>query len=423
MQEKTTLSLSHVVTSSKKLAFALCLMLFSMNLSAQNYCADETVLWAEDFGTGTTATSHPDVVNIIFAPGTDFLNDNYYRIINNTQQRGEWHNAPNHTASSVNGKMLVVNGSAETFYIRTITNGSTGFLPGSYAASLFLMNVNTPGTCAPAPLLPTITFQVEYNTSATGTTGWIQLQSVTANAVPQVATPTWNQLGGVFNLPVPAQRVRLTLTDGTASGCGNDFAIDDIKFATCPEGGPLPVNFLSLNAAVKGGGVAINWNTSFESNNRYFDVEKSLDGNNWTTINSVNGSGNSSVVKTYSSYDAKPIAGNNYYRIRQVDTDGRFKFSDVAKVKVVIEKTGISVVANPFVNNIVVDFLSPINQNLSVRIMDISGKVLGAEKWKITKGSSRMNYSNVNNLQKGMYIFTVTDEDGNIIYNNKLVKQ
>lgn len=423
MQEKTTLSLSHVVTFSKKLALALSLMLFTLQLSAQTFCANETVIFTENFGSGTVATSHPDVINIIFHNAPQGLPDNFYRVINNTQQRTEWHNAPDHTPASVNGKMLVVNGSAETFYRRVITNGTTGFLPGSYAASLFLMNVNTPGTCAPNPLLPTITFIVEYNASATGDSGWIALQSVTANAVPQVATPTWNQLGGVFSLPAPAQRIRLVLSDGTSSGCGNDFAIDDIQFATCPEGGPLPVNFLSLNAALQGGGVAINWKTSFENNNRYFDVEKSVDGNNWSTINSVNGAGNSSVVKSYSSYDAKPIAGNNYYRIRQVDNDGNFKFSDVVKVKVVIEKTGVTVVANPFVNNITVDFLSPTNQNVSVRIMDISGKVVGQEKWRINKGSSRITYNNVSNLQKGMYIFTVSDDNGNVIYNNKLMKQ
>ncbi len=422
MQSKSTFSTVSMLSIARTLFLSLSISVFTLATFAQTFCANETILWSENFGTGTTASSHPDIVNLTYS-ASNFLNDGYYRIINSTQQRGEWHSAADHTPADVDGKMLVVNGSAETFYIRTITNGTSGFLPGSYAASLYLMNVNTPGTCGAAALLPNITFQVEYNTAATGTTGWVQTQNVTANAVAQSATPTWIQLGGVFNLPATALRIRLTLSDGTVSGCGNDFAIDDIQFATCPEGGPLPVEFLSLSAVQKGGGVSVNWSTASESNNKYFDVEKSLDGNTWTAINSINGAGNSSIVKNYSSYDSKPVGGYNYYRIKQVDIDGKFKYSTIAKVKISIEKTGVSVLANPFVNNITVDFLSNNNQLVNVRLTDISGKLMGTQQWKIAKGSTRLSFDNVANIQKGMYIFTVIDDNGTVIYNNKLVKQ
>jgi hypothetical protein len=423
MQENSTFKSGKIMSLILSAIFTLGVLLINFSVSAQTYCANETIIWSENFGTGITGTSHPDVVNIIYASSGN-LADNFYRIINNTQQRPEWHSADDHTPSDANGKMLVVNGSAETFYTHIITNGVSGFLPGSYAASLFLMNVNTPGTCAPSPLLPTITFKVEYNTATSGNSaGWVQLQTVTASSVPQSATPTWAQLGGVFSLPVLVQRIRLTMSDGTASGCGNDFAIDDIQFATCPEGGPLPVEFLNITAILKGGAVAINWSTASESNNKYFDVEKSFDGSNWTAINSLISAGNSSTVKNYSSYDAKPAAGYNYYRIKQVDTDGKFKYSSVAKVKISIEKTGVSVLANPFVNNITVDFLSNINQKLNVRLMDVSGKQMAIEKWQINKGSTRLSLNNVANLQRGMYIFTVVDDNGNVIYNNKLIKQ
>lgn len=422
MQETITSKSSTMLQQSRKIVLSFCFFLFSMTTFAQLFCANETVIFSDDFGNGTTATNHPDVVNLAYqASGS--LNDNFYRVINNTQQRPEWHSAPNHTPSGVNGKMLVVNGTAQTFYQRIITNGANGFLPASYAASLFLMNVNTPGTCGAAALLPTITFRVEYNIDPVSATGWIALQNVTATAVAQSATPTWLQLGGLFVLPVPAQRVRLTLIDGTASGCGNDFAIDDIKFATCPDGGPLPVEFLDITAQKQGAGVSVNWSTASEYNNKSFDVEKSIDGANWTAIQFIKGAGNSNTAKQYSGYDAKPIAGYNYYRIKQVDIDGKFKFSAVAKVKISVEKTDISVLANPFVNNITVDFLSSNNQFVNVRLSDVTGKVISTEKCKLTKGSSRMMLNNVSNLQRGMYVLTVVDETGAVIYNNKLIKQ
>jgi hypothetical protein len=422
MQEKITQQ-SSLLKISTALLLSFLLLTITNNSFAQNYCANETVIFTENFGSGTTATSSPDITSGLTFQPNNFLNDGYYRIINNTQQRGEWHSAPDHTGNT-DGDMLVVNGTNQTFYQKEITNTPTNFLAGSYAASLYLMNVNTPGTCSPNPLLPTITFIVEYNTAATGTTGWVQLQSVTAASVPQSATPTWVHLGGVFDLPTTAARIRLTLSDGVVSGCGNDFAIDDIQFATCPAGGPLPVQFLNISATAKGSGVAVDWSTGSESNNSYFTVERSIDGGlNWSIINSVNSFGNSSSTKNYNIYDPKPAAGYNYYRIKQVDKDGNFKYSVVVKVKINLDKTAISVLQNPFVNNINVDFLSSSNAIIFVRLIDITGKVVATQKWTVPKGTSRQVMDNVSNLGRGMYILTAIDENGNMLYNNKLMKQ
>lgn len=422
MQETFTFRNGSSTLTSSKIILSLCFFLFSMTSFAQSFCANETVIFSEDFGDGITASSHPDVVNFIYS-ATGNLEDGFYRCINSTQQRPEWHDSPDHTPGNESGKMLVINGRANTFYVRTITNATVGFAPGTYSASLFLMNVNTPGTCGASPLLPKIGFGIEYNVSASGTTGWVSLPMVTSASVPQTAVPTWVQLGGVFTIPETAQRVRITLVDQVSNGCGNDFAIDDIKFATCPQGGPLPVEFLNITATQKGAGVSVNWSTASESNNKYFDIEKSTDGVNWTTLSSLNGAGNSSTLKSYAAYDAKPVSGFNYYRIKQVDIDQRSKYSSIAKIKIEVVKTGISVLTNPFVNAITVDFLSNSNQLVNVKLSDISGKVVSTQKWKVTKGTSRLMLNNVANIQRGMYIFTVVDEDGTIIYNNKLIKQ
>jgi len=152
-------------------------------------------------------------------------------------------------------------------------------------------------------------------------------------------------------------------------------------------------------------------------------VEKSTDGTNWTSMAKVNGAGNSNTVSRYNAYDAKPAAGYNYYRVKQVDIDGKFDFSSIVKVKITVEKTGVSVLTNPFVNNITVDFLSNSSQSVNVRLMDISGKLIASEKWQISKGSSRVTFDKVASLQRGMYILNVTDINGEVIYNNKLMKQ
>ena len=397
------------------------------SLLAQVFCANETAYFTENFGAGTTPSSNPDIITtaLTYQPAGELFDEGVYRVINNVQQKPDWHNSPDHTGNT-DGKMLVINGNGNTFYSHSIYNAS-GFPAGYYSASMFFMNVNRENLCGPAILLPDVTFKVEYQAQDNS---WVELigSPVTVASVPITPAPVWVQLGGVFTLPTTGnfnvQNFKLTLSDGLTGGCGNDYAIDDIKLATCPSGGPLPVEFLSVSAKQKGAGVAVNWATATEISNKYFDVEKSIDGGlNWRLVTTNKTSGNSSVVKQYNAYDAKPVAGTNYYRIKQVDMDGKYKYSITVNVKVNIDKTNASVIANPFINNIAVDFLSKSNQSITLTLSDVTGKRIATDRWAIPKGSSRKTFDKVNGIQKGIYVLSIVDENGSIIYNGKLVKQ
>jgi len=409
------------------LGIFLLTALLQGNASAQVFCNNEIVYWSQDFGTGVNPSSNNNVTNLLtYQPTGDLETEGVYRVANSTHQKIEWHDAPDHTPGDVNGKMLVINGEDGTFFRRTVIRAA-GYPAGFYSSSLFLMNVNTPGTCAPNPTLPAITFKIEYRNA---NNDWIELDNspVTSGLVPQSATPTWMQLGGVFTLPTTGTfvvtRLRISLSDATPGSCGNDYAIDDIKLASCPEGGPVPVRFLSVTARQQGSGAAINWATGSESNNKYFDVERSTDnGINWSIVSTVQSVGNSSTTKNYGAYDAKPAAGANYYRIKQVDNDGTAKFSITVLYNLKITGTEISVLANPFKNNITVDFLSTKSQVLSYRLIEMSGKQVLAQQLNITKGSSRKVIDGVGKLNRGMYILQITDENGAILYNNKLIKE
>lgn len=430
MEQKFTYSL-------KSIGYA-CLTIatfFLTSLTAKTYaqinCANETVLFSEDFGTGTTSTSNPDVITtgLTYQQTGSLEGEGAYRVINSTQQKPEWQLSNDHTPGDVNGKMLVINGQAETFYGHQIDR-LQGFSPGSYTASLYVMNVDTMGTCGIDALLPNINFRVEY-LSQDGTT-WIPLSGspYTAAPVPQEPSisPTWVSLGSSFSIPTTVafaiRSIRIILADGTQGGCGNDFALDDIKVAFCPEAGQLPVTFLGISARQKGSGISVLWSTSQEFNSSRFEIEKSVDGNsNWTTVSSVSAAGNSATVKNYNAFDASPSNGANYYRIKQIDKDGNFKYSRTVMIKLNIDKTGVSVLANPFHSSLLVDFSSPSNQQVSARIIDITGRQIVSEKWTIAAGSSTKQFSNVGGLQLGMYILTISNADGEVLYNNKVIKQ
>ena len=425
MEKKFTLSaktFAYVFLTAS--ALAVCSV--TSRIYSQVSCNNPTVLFLENFGTGTVAVPNPDVLpsGLTFL-GTGILNgEGTYRVINNTQQRPEWQMSEDHTQGDVDGRMLVVNGEAETFYSHQIDN-TNGFVPGNYTVSVYIMNVDTIHVCGPDALLTELNFRVEY-LSASNTWQPLTGSPYTAARLAQTiaAMPTWVEQGSFFTLPVAGiKSIRIVLADGVVGGCGNDFAIDDIKVSLCAEGGPMPVEFLDVNAHQKGNGINVDWSTAQEINSSHFDVEKSADGNNnWATVTSLNAAGNSSLVKKYTAFDAAPFNGTNFYRIKEVDIDGNYKYSKTVSANTNVSTT-VSVIANPFHGSLVVNFSGTTSQSVSARLIDIAGKQVASEKWSIAPGSSKKEFSNISGLQQGLYILNVSNSNGEVLYNNKVVKQ
>jgi hypothetical protein len=95
---------------------------------------------------------------------------------------------------------------------------------------------------------------------------------------------------------------------------------------------PLPVEFLSFNAEPSGSVVDVTWSTAVEMNTDYFMVQHSKDGINFQNVVQVDAAGNSSTVKNYSTVDPDPYPGISYYRLKQVDNDGKFAYSEMMAV-------------------------------------------------------------------------------------------
>ena len=415
MQKKSTLFVALLMSA----------MVPATSVVAQSSCPNARMIWVENFGAGTTSASNPDVVSLVYQSTGILENEGVYRIINNTQQKPEWHASADHTGN-VDGRMLVANGQSETFYQKVITN-TAGFTEGIYNASLQIMNVNIPPTCSPNPLVPIITFIVEYKDAGGNWTAFAG-SPYTSAPVPQTTIPTWVNVNGTFVLPslgnfVPMQ-IRITISDGTVGGCGNDFAVDDISFSQCPEGGPTPVTFLGVNAYSKNNGVSIEWSTSQEINSKSFTVEKSRDGNaSWSEVGSVNAAGNSQVEKKYALFDARPYSGINYYRIKQADRNGEVRYSKVVMVKTSFVKTAIAILSNPFQSALKLSVSSEEAGEVSARIMDITGREVASEKWTVPAGDSKKDLNSTIRLQRGMYIITIQNSEGKNIFNGKVIKE
>jgi uncharacterized repeat protein (TIGR01451 family) len=112
----------------------------------------------------------------------------------------------------------------------------------------------------------------------------------------------------------------------------------------------LPVSWLSFTAEKQSNNVLLKWQTSAETNSAQFVVEYSADGNSFSAIGTLAAAGNSNSVRNYSFVHTQPRNGSNFYRIRQVDIDGRSASSDIRRIEVNGKNKGFAIQVNPAIN-------------------------------------------------------------------------
>jgi len=154
--------------------------------------------------------------------------------------------------------------------------------------------------------------------------------------------------------------------------------------------------------------VNLTWTTAQESNSKEFVVEKSINGINFEPIGTVKAAGNSNRPINYAFTDAQPISGNNFYRLQQVDLDGRKEVSPI--VKLTLEKNfNISFGPNPATNILTVSIQNN-HTPLVIQLTDINGRLL--QQRNLQAASSQVIQLPVNNLSKGMYLLKISGTDG-----------
>ena len=167
----------------------------------------------------------------------------------------------------------------------------------------------------------------------------------------------------------------------------------------------LPVSGLSLKAIQKKDKVEITWITRSELNNKGFNVQHSFDGSNFTTLSFVNSKGNLNNGSSYSFIDNLPLNGNNFYRIVQVDENGKTVNSPV--VNVVFKNSGaFTIYPNPVQNQLNIQSNANI-ENGKITIRDMNGRNV-YESNLSGIGNIRVP---VRNLAPGLYSVTIYESN------------
>lgn len=210
-----------------------------------------------------------------------------------------------------------------------------------------------------------------------------------------------------------------TATNGAPSaGCTQTAAIQ-VTAVNCSL---LPIELISFNAIRKTNTVKLNWQTASEKNNDYFTVERSFDGINFEEIKKVKGAGNSYEVKNYNTNDESPSNELSYYRLKQTDFNGQFKYSNIVSIDADISKAMVSHIApNPTTSGINFDFYSPVKGELVYEVADLTGRVIISKSEMMEVGNAKVSAA-LDEIPDGIYFLKVSFEKTNFVSINKIFK-
>lgn len=163
---------------------------------------------------------------------------------------------------------------------------------------------------------------------------------------------------------------------------------------------PLPVKLTNFTAKADFNTTLLNWETASELNNDKFVIERSEDGNHFVQLGEVKGKG---IASFYSYRDAAPANGYNYYRLKQVDFDGSFAYSEVKTVKFTLSEEAVKLYPNPAANSFTI--VGVAKSIAAVRLMDLLGRTVSS-----TYTNHKVEIPN--QLPNGIYLVKISYQDG-----------
>jgi len=163
----------------------------------------------------------------------------------------------------------------------------------------------------------------------------------------------------------------------------------------------LPINLLSFTGQCENSNIILNWSTGSETNNNYFTVERSEDGYNWKAIGTVKGAGNSSITQNYSFTADKSTDEISYFRLKQTDLDGEFKYFNIIQVSNCNSYIStLNIYPNPSNGQSLHGVINlKANESYSIEVSDNTGKIVS--RFVSTQPQFSINFSQV--LQPGVY--------------------
>lgn len=204
-------------------------------------------------------------------------------------------------------------------------------------------------------------------------------------------------------------------TGWVVSDFNDDFS--PFTFGSKTGDNPLPIELLSFDAKLNDKAVLCTWSTASEFNTDYFIVEKSVDLISFSDVGILKAAGFSNQIQDYQLVDNQPLVGVSYYRLKSVDFDKTYSYSDVVAINNPVisipdSKTYestieiMSLYPNPVKDEFYVVVDSDENTRIKITISDISGKIIYQNYAQLIDGMNRIGL-NASSFGKGMYILRI----------------
>ena len=304
------------------------------------------------------------------------------------------------------------------------TNGANGFLQKDRVLGSAVYTITSPTYQVPTGAnsigfgftlngterIARVEVKILYISNFNGEVVTVFLGQFVPSYDPGTTTADFCRAVAVTDLPgFPADgryRLRIEVTPNSGAGViGQTITFDDFRTLGAMSQAPLPVTFIGFEAKKLGGNVLLTWKIAGEENVDRYEVERSDDGRTFRTIASIARHGKDTY--TYSDANSNSTA---YYRVRNVDNDGKFKYSTIARI--VNGKSEIVLKAFP----------QPVQNQLTLQHPTISSRALisiSAADGRVVRSvvpasGSMLTYLDMSNLQKGMYMIRYDGGDGEV---------
>lgn len=189
--------------------------------------------------------------------------------------------------------------------------------------------------------------------------------------------------------------------------------LTDLASNLFPQQSALPIRILSFTGSYRNQYAILNWETEGEQNFNYFEIQRSSNGNNYITINTKPSTGNISSRQNYQlTDDLSNVNGIVFtYRLKMVDRDGQFKYSNVIMIRKEANNIkGIVINPNPVINGIAtIRFTATTGGNFDFRILDVSGKIVLQQQNKVAEGNNSISFNGLDRLLAGVYVLQMSN--------------
>jgi Secretion system C-terminal sorting domain len=204
-----------------------------------------------------------------------------------------------------------------------------------------------------------------------------------------------------------------TYTDVRTGGLGDGWTA---QLAILPLR-PLGIEFLSFTGQQKAGADVLDWQTLNEKNVAHFVIEHGANSFSFNKMAQVKAAGNTNGIIDYAYTNANPDNGNNFYRLKMVDEDGTFIYSNVILLKTTMSKSVISVYPNPAATVLNINVASITKLAAQIHVFDVQGKIVYQQKLDAGNGATSID---VQAWASGNYIIKITQ--GTEVNTIKVVK-